>query len=128
MGKPLTLEEALKLKEGDEIYFIEDPAWQNRRLTVTMTRTTPVSIAQVTEHTRSFAKYAGTPIGSKDYKNQLKLFMSRFIDGVEIAADDLTKPLRERKGKTVYAGTDYFPHTNYSKTPGPAESEEAKKW
>jgi hypothetical protein len=120
MGKPLTLEEALDIREGDEIFLAEDLGFgwtTTRRLHVQN-----VFVNKIDEKILRKGLYAllgaiGIAVSPEKYENLIKVAREELTD-IQIAADDLTKPIGKVNDHIVYAGVAPYPYKTYSKTPG----------
>jgi hypothetical protein len=120
MGKPLTLEEALDIKEGDKVFLAEDLGfgWTTTRcLTVKRILINPINEKNLKKGVDALLYFVGIRVNSEKYENLIKAAREELTD-IQIAADDLTKPIGKFEDHIVYAGVAPYPYKTYSKTPG----------
>ena len=124
LGEPLTLGDALDAEKLDDVYYIGDPNWATRKLT----------IRRITVFNHLFPKGDARRhtdkaefLQSHTRMNLCNLVMLGLAK-ILIAADDISRPLRKYDdGRIVFAGVADFPYPQYSKTPGGASGVTARQ-
>jgi hypothetical protein len=120
MGKPLTLEEALDIRKGDEVFLAEDLGFgwtTTRRLHVQNVFINKIDEKILRRSVNALIGSIGVAVNQEKYENLIKVAREELTD-IQIAADDLTKPIGNINGHIVYAGVAPYPYKTYSKTPG----------